>query len=72
MCKSREAIEAIKALEDVTITPALAAQALGCDPHWIRIMAKTTPEKLGFPVIIIRSRTRIPRIPFIRFMEGEA
>jgi hypothetical protein len=72
MCKTKEALEAIKAMDDVTITPAQAAPAIGCDPHWIRIMAREHPEKLGFPVIILRSRTKIPRLPFIRYIEGTA
>jgi len=72
MCKSKEALEAIKAMDSVTITPAQAAPAIGCDPHWIRIMARTQPEGLGFPVIVMRSRTKIPRLPFIRYVEGMA
>ena len=72
MCRSKEALEAIKAMDDVMITPAQAAPAIGCDPHWIRIMARTRPDQLGFPVVIMRSRTKIPRLPFIRFVEGGA
>ena len=50
------------------LTPAEVAEVLGCDPQDIRVQARTSPEKLGFPVIIIKSRTKIPRIPFLRFM----
>lgn len=50
------------------LTPAEVAPVLGCDPQDIRVQARTAPEKLGFPVIIIKSRTKIPRIPFLRFM----
>lgn len=63
-------LEDIKALEQETITPSIAAQVLNCDPHWIRIMARANPEQLGFPVIVCRNRTKIPRRAFIRFMEG--
>lgn len=50
------------------LTPAEVAEVLRCDPQDIRVQARTAPEKLGFPVIIIKSRTKIPRVPFLRFM----
>lgn len=50
------------------LTPAEVAPVLGCDPQGIRVQARTAPEKLGFPVIIIKSRTKIPRVPFLRYM----
>lgn len=50
------------------LTPAQVAPVLGCDPQDIRVQARTAPERLGFPVIIIKSRTKIPRVPFLRFM----
>lgn len=50
------------------LTPAQVAPVLGCDPQDIRVQARTAPEKLGFPVIIIKSRTKIPRVPFLRYM----
>ena len=67
------ALEALKAMEKPFITPAQAASVIGCDPHWIRLMARQKPEGLGFPVTIggkKGTRTMIPRIPFIRFVEG--
>lgn len=60
----------IKALDRDVITPAQAAGALNCNPHWIRLMARQQPELLGFPVTVIRSRVKIPRVAFIRYMEG--
>ena len=50
------------------LTPAEVAPVLGCDPQDIRVQARTAPERLGFPVIIIKSRTKIPRVPFLRYM----
>ena len=44
------------------------APLLGCDAQDIRVAAKVAPEKLGFPVCVIRSRVKIPRKPFLRFM----
>ena len=50
------------------LTPADIADVLNADPQDIRVQARTAPEKLGFPVIIIKSRTKIPRVPFLRFL----
>lgn len=63
-------LEEIKAMTGDVITPAVAAGALGCDPHWIRLVAREDPKRLGFPVIVLRSRVKIPRLAFIKFMEG--
>lgn len=54
------------------ITPAEAAGPLKCDPHYIRVAARECPDLLGFPVIVIRSRIKIPRIPYLRAMGMEA
>lgn len=52
------------------ITPAQAAGPLGCDPHYIRVAARDDPASLGFPVTRVGRRVKIPRIAFIRHMEG--
>lgn len=52
------------------LTPADVAPVLGCDPHYIRVAARQCPERLGFPVVLIGNRTKIPRIAFIKYMEG--
>lgn len=61
-------IERIRAMNDPTITCALAAEALGFNPQTIRVAARTKPELLGFPVIVIGTRTKIPRKPFLKFL----
>lgn len=63
-------LEQLKEMDRETITPATAAGLLGCDPHSIRVAAHTEPESLGFPVVVMGTRTRIPRRAFIRFMES--
>lgn len=63
-------LQDIKQMEKDVITPAEAAQVVGCDPQLIRLEARERPENLGFPVIIVRSRIKIPRVAFIRYMEG--
>lgn len=64
-------LEDIKNMDQETITPAVAAQVLGMNPHYIRLVARQKPELLGFPVIVYGSRTKIPRRAFIKFMEGD-
>lgn len=63
-------LDELKAMDRETITPAIAAQVLGCDPHWIRVTAHQNRAMLGFPVVILNTRVKIPRLAFIRFMEG--
>lgn len=53
------------------LTPADIADVLNCDPQDLRIQARMAPERLGFPVIIIKSRTKIPRVPFLRFLGAD-
>lgn len=60
----------IKAMESDVITPAIAAQVLKCDPNWIRVAARQDKTMLGFPVVLIGHRVKIPRMAFIRYMEG--
>lgn len=63
-------LQDLKMLNKDIITPAIAAKVLGCDPHYIRVVAHQCPEQLGFPVIVMGTRTRIPRLAFIKFLEG--
>jgi hypothetical protein len=70
MNKHMDALEAIKQMEAVTITPEDAARVLGCGAHNLRLQAEEDPSSLGFNVIRVGSRTIIPRLPFIRFVEG--
>lgn len=60
----------IKTMESDVITPAIAAQVLKCDPNWIRVAARQDKTMLGFPVVLIGHRVKIPRMAFIRYMEG--
>lgn len=61
----------IKEMDRTMITPAIAAQVIGCNPQLLRLQARLEPEMLGFPVTVIGNRTLIPRMPFIRFLEGD-
>lgn len=59
----------IKASDKVMLTPADVAEALGVDPHGIRVMAHDQPEKLGFPVMICGRNGRAVRIPRVAFLK---
>ena len=60
----------IKQTDKLMLTPADVAPVLGCDPNGIRVTARTRPELLGFPVSVVGTRVKIPRIAFIKFIEG--
>ena len=65
-----EALEAISRLDRAYITAAEAAAVLGCDPQYIRMAAHQDPAQLGFPVMCVGNRTKILRLPFIKFVTG--
>jgi len=64
----QEAIQAIVDSDKVFLTPADVAPILGMDPHSIRLIARQRPELLKFEFIISGNRTKIPRIPFLRYI----
>ncbi len=51
-------LEDIAAMDKNTITPDVASDILECNPQWIRIAARTAPERLGFPVICLEAGSR--------------
>lgn len=52
----------------IWLTPADVSDVLKCDPQCIRVQAQQDPTKLGYPVIIIGTRVRIPRVPFLKYI----
>lgn len=62
----------IKASDKDFLTPGDLAGVLGCDPQEIRLMARDERwrPQLGFPVVCMGNRVKIPRIGFINFWEG--
>lgn len=50
------------------LIPAEVASILGCDPQYIRVAARQEPQRLGFPVIVVGHRVKIPRLSFLRYM----
>lgn len=61
--KLEESEEAFLYAEDV-------GRFLGISPQYIRIQARHDASKLGFPVIVVGSSIRIPRVPFLNFVKG--
>lgn len=65
---ARKTLEELAKSEKAILSAADVCGVLGCDPHHIRCMAHQRPELLGFPVVIIKNRVKIPRLPFLEFM----
>ena len=63
-------LDEIKALDKEYLTPREVGKVIGCNPYAVSVAARTEPEKLGFPVIRIGKRTKIPKAGFVKFMEG--
>lgn len=64
----QKAIQAIIDSNKEVLTPAEIAPILGVDPHYIRVAARQRPELLKFDFFISGNRTKIPRIPFLRYI----
>ena len=61
----------IEAMEKAVLTCAEVAPVLMVNPATLHSKAMECPERLGFPVIVMGSRVKIPRIPFLMFMNGK-
>ena len=61
----------IEAINQDMLTLAMVAEYLGVSPQAIRVQAKSRPDLLGFPVIVIGSRVKIPKNAFIKFLKGK-
>ena len=57
----------IKQSPAMWLTAADVAPVLECNPDAIRQQAQTDPAKLGFPVVVIGTRVKIPRRPFLSY-----
>ena len=57
-------------MNSATISPSQAAPMIPCNPYSINLAARDPRyrSELGFPVILIGNRVRIPRIPFLKFL----
>jgi hypothetical protein len=64
-------LDEIAACGKTFLTPSDIAPVLGCKPYSINIQAKEDISKLGFPAALIGTRVRIPRVAFIKWINGE-
>ena len=60
----------IKASTKDTLCCMEVSKVVGVDATNLRDLARENPGSLGFPVICVGRAVRIPRLAFIRFMEG--
>lgn len=69
-------IDDLKKMDKPFIGPEEAAAVIGCTSTSIRVSAKqqveTGKQYLGFPFSRMGTRTFIPRLPFIKYIEGGA
>lgn len=64
-------LDEIKSSDKHFLLASEVAEILGTNPNTVRLQAHCAPEMLGFPVIVMGSRVKIPRIPFLNFMLGQ-
>ena len=64
-------LDEIRKSDKVMLTPADVAEVMGTDPQSIRVWARQTPWRLGFPVSVMGSRVKIPRTGFLNFIDGK-
>ena len=65
-------LDEIRATDKVMLSPTDISEVLGSDPMTIRLTAKMAPERVGYPFTFTGNRMKIPRIGFIRWMEGSS
>lgn len=63
-------LQEIKDCPKEILTTRDVAGVLCCDAFNINLQAKADPSKLGFPVVVVGTRVKIPKAGFVRFMEG--
>lgn len=64
-------LDEIKSSRELFLTPEDVSEVLKSNAHAIRLQAHDDPRLLGFRVVVIGTRTKIPRRPFLEFI-GEA
>lgn len=61
-------MEELLASNKAYLTPCEVAGVLGTTDQQVRVCARQRPDLLGFPTIIMGSRVKIPRIPFLEYL----
>lgn len=60
-------LDEIEGIDKSMLTPADVYDYLDTDPNTLRWQAHNEPEKLGFPVIVMGKRVKIPKEGFVFF-----
>lgn len=63
-------LEEIRSCDKMFLSPGDVCGVLGSNPHTIRVTARQRPELIGFPFTFTGNRMKIPRIPFLRFIDA--
>lgn len=61
-------LQDLAAIPGEVLTCQQIAPILGVRYHTLHQQAVERPERLGFPVIVIKSRVKVPKRPFIKYM----
>ena len=59
----------IETYDKEILTPAQVAPLLSTDQQTFRLRARLRPDLIPFPVIVIKSRVKIHRRPFLNYMK---
>jgi len=62
-----EQLDKIEGLPKSMLSASDISAYLETDPNIIRWQAQNEPDKLGFPVIVMRSRVKIPKAGFVHY-----
>lgn len=62
-------LDEIRKSDKVFLLPKDIAPVIGSNEQTIRVAARM--GVLGFPVTFVGNRTKIPRIPFLKYIGGE-
>lgn len=68
----RMSLEDIERLPSEMLTPEQVASVLEMNAHTIRVQAGQDPDAFGFPVMVVGTRVKIPKQPFLLYMRGES
>lgn len=66
--EARLEYERLQALDKPMLTCLDASRIMECDPYDLHMQADVDAAKLGFPVIIMGRRVKIPRASFLEYI----
>ena len=63
-------LDDMRTCDKAMLTPDDVSEVLGCNGYAINLQCKEDPRKLGFPVCVLGTRVKIPRVAFLRWLDG--